>query len=107
MTCSRPAVYYRIPRSLTPAYVYRGLEGRGVLAVVASRRNTGTGPGPIGQASQRFKRLYRARASVEREFARLKTHLGLGRLTVRGLEQVGLHADLCLIARLALVAEGS
>ena len=81
--------------------VYTVCASYGTLAVVAQRRNSGTGDGPIPRASERFRALYRARASVEREFGRLKHHLGLAHLRVRGLPKARLHADLCLITRLA------
>jgi hypothetical protein len=66
-------------------------------------------PGPcdrlrphISRHSERFRGLYRGRAAVEREFGRLKSDYGLGPLRVRGLERVQLHADLTILARLAL-----
>ena len=81
--------------------VYEGCEQRGVLPVVSKRRNSGTGDGPLPRKGERFRRLYRARAAVEREFGRLKHIWGLAPLRVRGLEQVQLHADLCCLSRLA------
>ena len=87
--------------------VYQACQDRGALPVVAARRNSGTGEGPIDRGSNTFKRLYRARSSVEREFGRLKHHLGLAPLRVRRLERVRLHADLCLLTRLALAAANS
>lgn len=45
--------------------------------------------------------LYRRRSAVEREFGRLKHDYGLAFLRVRGIERVGLHADLIMLARLA------
>jgi len=54
----------------------------------------------IRRDSQRFKDLYRGRAAVEREFGRLKHDYGLAPLRTRGLERVGLHADLVMLARL-------
>jgi hypothetical protein len=66
-------------------------------------------PGPcdrlrphVSRHSQRFRDLYRGRAGVEREFGRLKHDYGLGPLRVRSLERVQLHADLTILARLAL-----
>ena len=50
--------------------VYEACEQRGTLAVVSKRRNSGTGDGPIPRSGERFKRLYRARSAVEREFGR-------------------------------------
>ena len=55
----------------------------------------------IPRHSQRFRDLYRGRVAVEREFGRLKHDYGLAPLRVRGLERVGLHADLTMLARLA------
>ena len=81
--------------------VYRQCEERGVLPVVAARRNAGTGPGPIDRGSERFKQLYRKRAAVEREFGRLKHVLALTPLRCRGIERVQLHADLVVLTRLA------
>ena len=63
--------------------VYQACQASGALAVVAARRNSGTGEGPIDRGSNTFKRLYRARSAVEREFGRLKHHLGLAPLRVR------------------------
>ena len=83
--------------------VYQACEDHGALAVVAPRRNAGTGPGPIDRRSDRYRRLYRARTAAEREFGRLKHHLALSPLRVRGLAKVQLHADLCLLTRLTLV----
>lgn len=51
--------------------------------------------------SKRWKALYRGRASVEREFGRLKNEWGLKPLRVRGLERVRLHADLTILTKLA------
>ena len=87
--------------------VYQACEAHGVLAVVAARRNGGTGKGPIDRGSNTFKRLYRARSAVEREIGRLKHNLGLAPLRVRRLERVRLHTDLCLLTRLALAAANS
>lgn len=55
----------------------------------------------IPRDTARFKRLYKGRASVEREFGRLKNEWGLAPLRVRGLARVALHADLTILARLA------
>ena len=43
----------------------------------------------------------RGRGSVEREFGRLKHEWALLPLRVRGIEQVRLHADLTILAKLA------
>ncbi|MEI8104257.1 MAG: transposase [Actinomycetes bacterium] len=54
----------------------------------------------IQRHTDEYKRLYRGRAAVEREFGRLKQHYGLV-LRVRGLRKVQLHADLVMLARLS------
>lgn len=55
----------------------------------------------VPRDSRRFRDLYAGRASVEREFGRLKHSWGLGPIRVRGLAKVQLHADLVMLARLA------
>jgi IS5 family transposase len=55
----------------------------------------------IQRHTQRYRDLYRGRAAVEREFGRLKHDYGLAPLRNRGIERVGLHADLTMLARLA------
>jgi Transposase DDE domain len=49
----------------------------------------------------RWRKLYRGRAAVEREFGRLKNEWALAPLRVRGLERVQLHADLTILAKLS------
>ena len=68
----------------------------GIDPVIATRRNSGT----RGGTPPDNKALYRLRSAVEREFGRLKTHLGLAPLRVRGIDRVRLHADLVLLTRL-------
>jgi hypothetical protein len=55
----------------------------------------------IPRSSKRWKAAYRKRASVEREFGRLKNQWGLKPLRVRGLDRVRLHADLTILTKLA------
>ena len=55
----------------------------------------------IPRKSKRWKAAYRKRASVEREFGRLKNQWGLKPLRVRGLDRVRLHADLTILTKLA------
>jgi DDE family transposase len=50
----------------------------------------------IPRETRRFRDLYAGRASVEREFGRLKHEWGLGPIRVRGIEKVALHADLVM-----------
>jgi len=55
----------------------------------------------IPRETLRWRGLYRKRASVEREFGRLKHEWALSPLRVRGIERVRLHADLTILAKLA------
>jgi hypothetical protein len=55
----------------------------------------------VPRETKRWKALYRGRASVEREFGRLKNEWALLPLRVRGIERVRLHADLTILAKLA------
>jgi hypothetical protein len=55
----------------------------------------------IPRGTTRWKKLYRLRGAVERENGRLKNEWGLLPLRVRRIEQVRLHADLTILARLA------
>ena len=55
----------------------------------------------IPRETRRFRDLYAGRASVEREFGRLKHEYALGPLRVRGLAKVALHTDLTMLARLS------
>lgn len=94
--------------------VHAECETRGVAPVIPMRafkirEQTVLRVGPItrhnpriSRHSERFRGLYKGRAAVEREFGRLKHDYGLAPLRVRGLERVRLHADLVMLARLAL-----
>ncbi|MBA3261835.1 MAG: transposase [Thermoleophilaceae bacterium] len=55
----------------------------------------------IPRDTLRWRKLYKGRASVEREFGRLKHEWALLPLRVRGLERVQLHADLTILAKLS------
>jgi hypothetical protein len=55
----------------------------------------------IPRETLRWRKLYRGRAAVEREFGRLKNEWALLPLRVRGLERVQLHADLTVLAKLS------
>ena len=55
----------------------------------------------VPRDSDRWRKLYRGRASVEREFGRLKHEWSLLPLRVRGVERVRLHADLTILAKLS------
>ena len=55
----------------------------------------------VPRETPRWRKLYRGRAAVEREFGRLKHEWALAPLRVRGLDRVALHADLTILAKLA------
>lgn len=55
----------------------------------------------VPRYTKRWKGLYCGRASVEREFGRLKNEWGLTPLRVRRIERVKLHADLTILTKLA------
>jgi transposase len=55
----------------------------------------------IPYGTDEWKRLYRGRSAVEREFGRLKNEYGLAPLRTRGIDRVRIHADLVMIGRLA------
>jgi IS5 family transposase len=73
---------------------------RGCVPIVALRKGRPIPLLSIPYGSDEWKRLYRGRAAVEREFGRLKHDYGLAPLRVRGLMKVQLHADLVMLARL-------
>jgi hypothetical protein len=74
---------------------------RGAVPIVSLRKGRPIPLTAIPYRSPEWKRLYRGRSAVEREFGRLKHDYGLAPLRVRGLERVRLHADLTILARLA------
>jgi hypothetical protein len=73
---------------------------RNVVPIVALRKGRPIPLTAIPYGSPEWKRLYRGRASIEREFGRLKHDYGLAPLRVRGLARVRLHADLTILGRL-------
>jgi transposase len=82
--------------------VYAECADRDVTPVIPLRRNSGLRESSLPRASDEWKRLYRGRSAVEREFGRLKHHYALATLRVRGIERVRLHTDLTILGRLAL-----
>ncbi len=74
---------------------------RGIVPIVCLRKGRPIPLTPIPYGTDEWKRLYRGRAAVEREFGRLKNDYGLAFLRVRGIERVRLHADLTILSRLA------
>lgn len=86
-------------RGCHPVVPMKGTKGKQVVLPIA----TGSRRFPrIARHTERFRSLYAGRAAVEREFGRLKNEYGLAPLRVRGLARVQLHADLTILARLAL-----
>ena len=67
-----------------------------VKRIKASRINS-----LIPRSTERWKKLYRGRSAIEREFGHLKTQWALLPLKVRTLERVKLHVDLTILARLS------
>jgi transposase, IS5 family len=61
----------------------------------------------IPHETARWKKLRCGRASVEREFGRLKHQYGLTPLRVRGIERVRLHADLTILGVLAAALDSA
>jgi hypothetical protein len=55
----------------------------------------------LPRETPRWRKLYKGRAAVEREFGRLKNDWALAPLRVRGLDRVQLHADLTILAKLS------
>jgi DDE family transposase len=55
----------------------------------------------IPRNTDRWLELKRGRASVEREFGRLKDYYGMRTIRVRGIEKVRLHVDLSILAKLS------
>lgn len=81
--------------------VYAECAERDCAAIIPLRKNMGQRDVRIERGSDEWRRLYRRRSAVEREFGRLKHEYGLAFLRVRGIERVRLHADLIVLARLA------
>jgi hypothetical protein len=55
----------------------------------------------IPRDTLRWRKLYKGRGAVEREFGRLKHEWALSPLRVRQIERVRVHADLTILAKLA------
>jgi DDE family transposase len=83
--------------------IYDETRERGCVPIIPLKKNRLAIPlSPIPHGSDEWKRLYRGRSAVEREFGRLKHDDALAMLRVRGIERVRLHADLTILGRLAL-----
>lgn len=85
--------------------VYAECAERDCAAIIPLRRGQKERDLRIPRKSDTWRRLYRRRSAVEREFGRLKHEYGLAFVRVRGIQRVRLHADLCILARLALALE--
>jgi len=55
----------------------------------------------VPRDTPRWRKLFKGRAAVEREFGRLKHDWSLLPLRTRSLEKVRLHADLTILAKLS------
>jgi hypothetical protein len=73
---------------------------REVAPIICLRKGRPVPLTPIPYGSDEWKRLYRGRSAVEREFGRLKNQYGLAPLRTRGIDRVRIHADLVMLARL-------
>jgi Transposase DDE domain len=82
--------------------VYDECHARRIAPVIPPRKGRAQPETPIQRGTSLWGDLYRRRTSVEREFGRLKHYYGLAFLRVRGIQRVRQHADLCILARLAL-----
>lgn len=80
--------------------VMDGTRERGIVPVVCLRKGRPIPLTPIPYGSDEWKRLYRGRSAVEREFGRFKNEYALTPLRTRDLGRVRQHADLVIIARL-------
>ena len=76
---------------------------RGVTPIIWLRKGRAIPLTPIPYGTVEWKRLYRGRAAVEREFGRLKNEYGLAPLRTRGIDRVRIHADLTMLSRLGQV----
>lgn len=74
----------------------------GCVPIVCLRKGRPIPLDRIPYGTPEWKRLYRGRAAVEREFGRLKHDYALAPLRSRGLDRVRLHAELAILGRLAL-----
>jgi hypothetical protein len=95
-TCAMDAGYSHLR-------VFDETRERGCVPIIALRNGQPIPLTAIPYGSDEWKRLYRGRSAVEREFGRLKHDYSLAPLRVRGIERVRLHADLTMLARLAQV----
>jgi transposase len=79
------------------ARIYAECAERDVTAVIPLRRNSGLRESSLPRKSAEWKRLYRGRSAVEREFGRLKHHYALASSASVASSAVRLHADLTML----------
>lgn len=87
--------------------VYDECHARSIAPVIPLRKGPVQPDTPIKRGTSLWGELYRRRLAVEREFGRQKHDYGRAFLRVRRIERVRLHADLCILARLALALESA
>ena len=80
--------------------VFDETRERGVVPIICLRKGRAIPLTSIPYGTDEWKRLYRGRAAVEREFGTLKHRYGLAPLRTRGIDRVRIHADLTMLARL-------
>jgi hypothetical protein len=73
-----------------PGYPIRAMVG---IALAKSLYALPTWTRTVARETPRFRKLYKQRGAVEREFGRLKHQWALAPLRVRQIERVRLHAD--------------
>jgi hypothetical protein len=84
------------------AMLYEECQQRGVEAIIPLKRTKYAVPACKLRTPRdgRWKRLYKARGAVEREFGRLKHEWAMLPLRVRGLARVRLHVNLTILCKL-------
>jgi transposase len=87
------------------AMIYDGCHARGADAIVPLKKTRFAIPACKTRVprDERWRKLYKARGAVEREFGRLKHEWALLPLRVRGFACVRLHVDLTILAKLCAV----
>lgn len=93
-------------RDVLPVIPLKGTKGKQIVLPIEGQRGSRLFP-RIARHTDEFRKLYRRRALIEKEFAHCKREHGLAVLRVRGLERVQLHVELTMLARLALAAHRS
>jgi hypothetical protein len=86
--------------------IYEGCTERGIEAIIPLKKSRYAIPEAKLRTprDERWKKLYKGRGAVEREFGRLKHEWAMLPLRVRGLARVRLHIDLTILAKLCCVA---